>query len=59
MFTCTFGELEPKVSSPSTTLSLEVAIKELSAKTQEAVVMIQEGDMRVPAQKGELVGSKL
>ena len=55
----TLAELEPKVSSPSTTFSLEAAIKELSAKAQEAVVRIQEGDMRVPAQKGELLESKL
>ena len=59
MVTCTLAELEPKVSSPRTTFSLEVGIKELSAKAQEAVVRIQEGDMRVPAQNGELVGSKL
>ena len=55
----TLAELEPKLSSPSTTFSLEAAIKELSAKAQEAVVRIQEGDMRVPAQNGELVVSKL
>ena len=55
----TSAELEPRVSSPSTTFSLEAAIKELSAKAQEAVVRIQEGDTRVPAQKGELLESKL
>ena len=54
-----FGAPDPKVSSPTTTFNLEAAIKELSAKAQEAVVRIQEGDKRVPAQKGEWVGSKL
>ena len=53
-FTSLFEEF-----SPSTTEILLALITELSAKAQEAVVRTQEEETSVPAQKGELVLSKL